>query len=531
MSVPMTQKSSESRAQVCVSLCATSIDQLKNEIDRTKSYADLIELRLDCLPDSELIYAVGSGLLRTISSPVILTLRSTEQGGHCCWSQSKRLEFWLKHFAPNSHNTHLSDIELDLAVLLLKSQRPETAAIDWSRGICSYHDFEGSPANLEAIYERMAALPARVLKIAVRAHQITDTVPVFKLLERARREGRELIAIAMGEAGLVTRILGPARGALLTFGASDPSRATAPGQITCKELTRTYRLRCISLSTQIMGVVGAPVTQSISPQIHNAAFEALGIDAVYLPFEVTNLEEFIRRMIRPSTRELDWRLRGLSITAPHKTRILEVLDWVDDAAREIGSVNTIVVHDNLLCGYNTDAQAAVAPLRGMNLRGAHVAVIGTGGAARALLWSLRKEKAVVTVFSRSLPGATSLAEEFGAHAQPLPKASFDGFELVINAMPLGMRGPLIDETPATADQLRGAKTAYDLVYHPADTRFLGEARAAGCQIIGGLAMFLAQAAEQFRLWTGREAPLQVMTQAAALALKDRHLAFTATSSK
>lgn len=529
MSAPIAIKFRDSSAKVCVSVCATSLRRIREEIDVAKSYADLIELRIDCLADSELDDTVGnlSDLLRSSSRPVILTLRSTEQGGECEWSQSQRLEFWLKHLAPNSHNTHLSDIELDSAILLLNSQRPECDAIDWSRVICSYHNFEGSPENLETIYERMVRLPPCILKIAIRAHQITDTIPVFKLIERAQREGRQLIAIAMGEAGLVTRILGPSHGACFTFGASDLSRATAPGQLPSKEFTDLYRIRSISWSTQIMGVVGTPVTQSISPRIHNAAFAALGIDAVYLPFEVTDLDEFIRRMIRPSTRELNWRLRGLSITAPHKMRILEALDWVDDAGREIGAVNTIVVHDNSLRGYNTDALAALAPLGSINLCGARVAVIGTGGAARALLWSLEREKADVTVFSRRAIDAFALKEKFGVQVALLADARFDGFDLVINATPLGMRGPLISETPATADRLRGARIAYDLVYNPIETRFLREARTAGCKTVGGLAMFLAQAAEQFRLWTGREAPLQVMSQAAALTLEDHQLAFAA----
>jgi shikimate dehydrogenase len=169
-----------------------------------------------------------------------------------------------------------------------------------------------------------------------------------------------------------------------------------------------------------------------------------------------------------------------------------------------------------LRGHNTDAVAALAPLSGLiDLPGARAAVIGAGGAARAVLWALRRAGASSTVFARDPARAREVAQTFGARSQNLSGARFDSFDLVVNATPLGTRGAREAETAATAGQLRGARVAYDLVYNPAETRFMREARAAGCAVvIGGLPMLVAQAAAQFELWTGERAPLEVMRRAA-----------------
>jgi shikimate dehydrogenase len=362
----------------------------------------------------------------------------------------------------------------------------------------------------------MAATPARVLKIAVKAKDITDCIPLFNLLERARSENREMIALAMGVEGTATRILGPARGAFLTYGALDAKNTSAPGQLSASELRELYRADRLNQRTEIMGLVGSPVSHSLSPHIHNEAFKALDLNAVFLPFQVRDAGTFLRRMIHPATREIDWNLRGLSITAPHKIRVMEHLDWIEPSARAIGSVNTIVVEGDALHGYNTDAVGLLSPLNAEDvvLRDARCAVIGAGGAALSAIWSLQREGARVTLFARNVEKALPVADKFGVVCRELEGASFDGFDLVINATPLGTRGAMEGETPALSNQLRGARLAYDLVYNPQETRFLREAREAGCDCLGGLGMLVTQAAEQFRLWTGHAAPLDAMNRAA-----------------
>jgi 3-dehydroquinate dehydratase/shikimate dehydrogenase len=375
---------------------------------------------------------------------------------------------------------------------------------DWSRIIVSHHDFNGVPKDLEEIYERLANSPAAVIKIAVQAYDILDCLPVFQLLDRARSEGREIIAIAMGNAGVATRVLGPSRGSFLTYGTLEDVRATAPGQINARKLRSLYHVDTIDQETMICGLVGLPVIHSVSPRIHNTAFVEERINGVYLPFEVHDAREFCKRMVHPRTRELDWNLRGLSITAPHKQTVMECLDWIEPDAKEIGAVNTVVVENDRLLGYNTDAAGFIDPLlkRFKTLHGARVAIIGAGGAARAAIWALKRRHANVTLFARNPAKAQPLAELFGISCKSLSDASFATYDLVINATPLGS-GAHIDQLPATRDQLTGARCVYDLIYNPRDTRLLREAREAGCETLGGLEMLVAQAALQFELWTGK----------------------------
>jgi 3-dehydroquinate dehydratase/shikimate dehydrogenase len=509
-------------ARLCVPVCVRRAGELRAAIARAAADGDVIELRLDCLEDDAQLERATRAELPALfherARPFILTFRTSEQGGHQTTDVARRVRFWAENFSPGRERADYADLELELVEFIAAEETRRAAKlIDWDKVICSHHDFDGLPRDLEAIFARMIETPARILKIAVRARDITDCLPVLGLLEPARLPpGRDAIVVAMGEAGLLTRILAPARGAFVTYGALTREQSTAPGQPSARELRALYRVQDIDEQTQIMGLVGSPVSHSLSPHIHNAAFAARGLDAVYIPFETGDARAFLRRMAHTRTRELVWNLRGLSVTAPHKSAVMPELDSVEPAAREIGAVNTIVVEGDALGGYNTDARAALAPLAGLlTLREARVAVVGAGGAARAVLWSLREACARSTVFARDTERARATAETFDAPCHALDGARFDHFDLVINTTPLGTRGARETETPAEASQLRGARAAYDLVYNPRETRFMREARAAGCEIIlGGLPMLVAQAAAQFKLWMGQDAPLEAMTAAA-----------------
>jgi 3-dehydroquinate dehydratase/shikimate dehydrogenase len=504
-------------ARICVPVCVERASELGSIIARAAECADLIELRLDCLAQDELDEAVRQlpALFHSHAHPFIITLRPRAEGGAFENDLHSRASIFSKWFNSTNDNKVFADIELDLALDLV-----ERDELDWSRVICSHHDFARVPADLEKIYERMSGTPARILKIAVQAETVTDCLRIFQLLERAQGEGREMIAVAMGVAGMMTRVLATSRGAFLTYGASDTEHTTAPGQLGAFALRDLYRIKTHNSQTEIVGLVGSPVNHSLSPQIHNAAFAACILNSVYLPFEVRDVDDFMRRMAHPRTRELDWNLRGLSVTAPHKSAVIQHLDHLDAAAQEMGAVNTIVVRDDALFGYNTDAAGFIAPLREMfgELRDARCAVIGAGGASRSALWSLRAAGAQATIYARDTQRARQLAETFGAGCVQLEGASFDGFDVVINATPLGTSGALQNETAATAAQLRGVRLAYDLVYNPVETRFLLEAQSANCATLGGLKMLVGQAAVQFKLWTGKDAPLSIMQQAAEKAI-------------
>jgi len=396
----------EGVGRVCVPVCVKRAAELRPSIERAAEVGDIVELRLDCLAAGELDAArtnLGS-FLETLGRPFLITCRPAEQGGGVSLSLEERAAFWrevprwLRGAA--GRGRAFVDVELDL----LESPHAERfgALFESFTVICSHHDFEETPADLEQVYERMGRTRADISKLATRANSITDSITLMRLLERGRREGRGVIAVSMGAAGVLTRVLGPAYGAFLTYGSLDAAQATAPGQINARDLRRLYRVRELSEQTAITGIVGAPVGHSLSPHMHNACFASLGLDAVYLLFEVEDLPEFVRRMADPRTRELRWNLRGLSVTAPHKQTIIPHLDTVAPDAARLGAVNTLVISDERgLEGFNTDADASVVPLVGVvELRGARVAVLGAGGAARALLWALGERRARATVFAR-----------------------------------------------------------------------------------------------------------------------------------
>ncbi|HEX5706859.1 MAG TPA: shikimate dehydrogenase [Pyrinomonadaceae bacterium] len=514
------------RARVCVPVSPRRASELTEAFARASRVADLVEIRFDSLDREELEAAPTAlaSLLETSTCPLVLTLRPKEQGGARDVSTDEREHFWRRvaqelqrrarasdaNVTPNVK--HFADLELDGG----PSAETCAALARVCQIIRSQHDFAGGAEDLARVYERAKASDAEAIKVAVTARDATDCLHVFRLLERAQAEGRPTIAVAMGRAGVATRVLAPSRGALFTYAALDGESANAPGQLASQELRELYRVDAIDARTLITGVVGSPVAHSLSPVMHNRAFAARALNAVYLPFEVTDVEAFVRRMVRPRTREFQWNLRGLSVTAPHKAAILPLLDGITPRARAIGAVNTVVVRqDGELHGDNTDAEAFAAPIRELTeLRDERVAVLGAGGAARGVAWSLRELGARVTVFARDIERARALAADFDAEAAPLEGASLGKFVLVVNATPLGTRGPLEALTPATSAQLGGARFAYDLVYNPTDTSFLREARAAGCETVGGLSMLVAQAVEQFKLWTGEDAPSEVMRSAA-----------------
>src|SRR5262245_21595315 len=495
--------------RICVPVCARDLDRMRDAVERAADAADIIELRLDCLDEVEIsardLARLGGG-----ARSLILTLRSAEQGGHTSLDYDSRRRFWTS-LKPSGTDCFF-DLEYDLVQEFASAQSSYPFEADWKWVICSHHEFEGIPPNLHGIYEAMAATRAGILKIAVQAKDITDCLPILKLLERAQNERRELIAIAMGPAGITTRVLGLSRGSVLTYGSLDDESGTAPGQITANQLRNLYRIGGINSQAEIFGIVGNPLGQSLSPHIHNSAFAAANLNAVYLPFQITDVTQFIKRMVHPKTRELQWNLVGLSVTIPDKSAVMTLLDWIDPTAKEIGAVNTIVVQNNRLLGYNTDAQGFIAPLRDRfgSVKNARCAVIGAGGGARAALWALTNHGANVSLFARNIERAAFTASDFGVSYGQLANADFTKFDIVVNATPLGMSGANQEMTPVSAAQLRGVRLAYDLVYNPLQTRFLRVARDAGCETLGGMEMLLSQAVEQFKLWTGREPDLGVM---------------------
>ncbi len=506
----------QSSSPVCVPITETNTDAFLTALDEAKQIADAIELRLDYLPAESLpqVIAELNSRIAHISKPLIFTFRPREQGGKRDLTLQDRHIFWRSLPPEVTGAIAFADFELDLVESFAGEQPP----IPWSKIICSWHNFDETPNDLTERFERMARTPAAVVKIATQANRVGDCLRIFEFIERANQP-KPVIGLAMGLPGLATRVLACPRGAMLTFGALRQGAESASGQPTVAELRDLYRVKQLTRESEIYGVIGKPIGHSRSPLMHNAALKALDRDGVYLPFEVDNVDEFVRDFVRPETRKIDWRLRGLSVTIPHKLAIIPHLDFVDATAKAIGAVNTVVVEgDELprLCGYNTDVAGAMKPLDElMDVRGAHVAVLGAGGAARAICYGLNERGADVTIYARDVGKARPLADEFKTRTALLESFSSEA-DVVINCTPVGMRGHSEDRSPVKAETLSGVKLVYDLVYNPEETVLLGDAREAGGRTLGGLAMLVGQAVEQFRLWTGLEAPVDVMWQAVNL---------------
>ena len=401
---------------VCVPIIETEPAAFLAAITDAATRADLIELRLDYLSDDarDAVLTQLPPLAAQLAAQLLLTLRPREQGGQRELSLSARRAFWQSLSAEIAANIRFADFEFDL----VESFAHETPPLPWEKVICSWHDFAGTPGDLIQRYERMAATPAAVVKLATQCQRINDCLRLFALLEHAQNK-KPIIALGMGLPGLSTRVLALARGALLTFGALQRGAESAPGQPTVEELNTLYRVKQLTRASQVFGVIGKPIGHSRSPLIHNPALQVAGIDGVYLPLEVDDLASFIRDFVHPRTRKLDWNLRGLSVTIPHKRALLPLLDEVDATAQAIGAVNTIVVAGERLCGYNTDVHGAMQPLlERMEVRSARAAVLGAGGSARAVCYGLQQHGADVTLYARDVHKAEALAAEFNAAVAP-----------------------------------------------------------------------------------------------------------------
>jgi len=494
---------------ICVPITETNPEAFLAAIAEAAQSADVIELRLDYLTASDCAAVVEKLPSLAEGKSLLLTFRPREQGGQRDLSLQDRQGFWRSLPPELVRTIRFADFEFDL-VESFGQQSP----IPWEKVICSWHNFDGTPDDLSARYDRMAATPAAVVKIATMANGIGDCLRTFELIEHAKGK-KPVIALAMSLAGLATRVLALSRGALLTFGSLRRGAESAAGQPTVADLRDLYRIKHLNRDSEIFGIIGNPVAHSRSPLMHNPALEMLGRNGVYLPFEVEDVGQFIRDFVRPATKKMDWQLRGLSVTIPHKLAVMPHLDHIDETAKTIGAVNTIVVEGEKLIGYNTDVSGAMKPLEELiELRNARVAVIGAGGSARAICYGLNQRGANVTIFARDLRKAQPLADEFGAKLAALDSFS-GGTDIAINCTPIGMLHHSEGQSPLSADSLQGVKLVYDLIYTPEETALLRDAKAAGCQTLGGLAMLVGQAAEQFRLWTGLEAPVDLMWQGAS----------------
>ncbi len=487
------------RPLLCVSLTAATTAELRRRRD-AETQADLVELRLDSVADPDV-----SGALSGRARPVIVTCRPMWEGGAFRGSEDERRRILA---AALQEGAEYVDIERDAGFgdLVRRGGR---------RVVLSTHDFEGIPSDLPARVRAMRAACGGVVKVAVTARKLSDCLPLLEIARKehsaAGKESPACVWIAMGTAGVPTRVLAARFGSCWTYA----GEGVAPGQVSPAQLVNEFGFRRITAQTRVYGVVGLPVSHSVSPAMHNAAFQAASLDAVYLPLEAADVDDFERAA--PA-----FDIRGASVTIPHKVAFFERLvarggsDALDPLSRAAGAVNTLRRQDDQWQGCNTDVAGFLAPLtEHMTLAGMRAAVLGAGGAARAVAVALKSAGARATLHARNLDRAGEVARLVGAEARPFPPLR-GSWDLLVNATPVGM-SPAVDDTP-WPDAAFDGDVVYDLVYNPPETRFLRDASAAGCLTIGGLEMLVAQAQEQAEWWTGIRPPAQILRDAALGAL-------------
>lgn len=503
--------------KLCVSIVEPSVENARRELDAALERDVIAEVRLDAIddlgPTEEGVDALLERVPVELARDVLVTWRRQRDGGRRDLDDAGRLRL-LAH-AARRHGV-LVDVELDLAA------RIDELGIPRDRLVLSHHDFERTP-DLSPLYDAMARQSAAVFKIATRATRVEDLAAHFDVLARAKAEGRGLVSLAMGAKGLPTRVLGPAFGSAFSFCATSRGRESAPGQATLAEMRQLFRAERIDPDWIVTGIVAGRIDYTLSPVMHNTAFAVGGLSGVYVPFEVEDLGAFVADVLRPATRRVPWHVRGVSVTIPHKTGMLAFLDEVEPRAKRAGAVNTVVVDGDRLVGHNTDVEGAIRPLeRAVGpLSGLDVAVVGAGGAARAVVCGLVERGARVRIFARDERRALALAGELGVRSAPLSELVRASPDVLVNATPLGTAGASEGESVVSSEALTGIGLVYDLVYNPAETRLLREAKAAGCRVLGGLPMLAEQAALQFELWTGVRAAPELMMQAAEAELAGR----------
>jgi 3-dehydroquinate dehydratase/shikimate dehydrogenase len=466
--------------------------------------AELVELRLDWLsrtPD------LGR-LLIDRPTPVVVTCRRPRDKG--LWKFTEEQRQTLLRSAIVSGAEYV-DLEEDVAVAIRRYGK--------TKRIISHHDFDETPADIEAIHSRLAKLDPDIVKVVTMANSPADNVRMLRLVKNAQVP---TIGFCMGEFGVPSRILAGRYGAPFTYATFNKERTMAPGQLSFEEMRDIYRYDKIDANTAIYGVVADPIAHSMSPLVHNAAFAHEGLNKVYVPFRVP------KDMLADSLREFEWLgVEGYSVTLPHKETLLEFTSRYDGPVREIGAANTLYRDsEGQWRAANTDYDAAQESLiaslppkttepdsdASHPLAGRRVLMLGAGGVARAIGMGVVRSGGALMVANRTKARAEELARQLNCILVQWENRGTPFADVLVNCTSVGMH-PNVDESPYLEHWLREGTVVFDTIYNPERTLLVKQARERGCATVTGVEMFVRQAARQFELFTGRPAPQDVMRAA------------------
>jgi 3-dehydroquinate dehydratase/shikimate dehydrogenase len=463
--------------------------------------ADMFEIRGDLVTDLDLLT-----IRKVATKPLIFTARAASEGGKMKDDDPKRRAF-LHEAVRRGYN--YVDVEYRSGFFDIMTEKAGKGLI------VSFHDITGTPQDLETLYDGMCKTGADIVKIAVSPRSMTDVGRLMELVRRHATSKTPLVAIALGPLGALTRIVGPKYGAPFIYASTGRGHEAAAGQIPAEEMDTIYNVKTINPQTKVYGLVGGDVLRSLSPAIHNRGFSEAGMDAVFVPIQTDSLSAFFQAFPHLG-------LSGFSVTRPYKVEMVGRMQAVDATVAQCGSVNTVVVHDTgQLHGTSTDGLGIVSPLRKRGeIKGKSVIILGAGGAARAAAVALEERGARVRMLARNREKAVQVGAEVGCAAGDLNVLLNTEWEILINATPVG-GASLAEQTLVPKALLKKGATVFDMNYDPLETRLLREAAQAGCTVIGGFEMLLAQAAGQFEVWTGSAAPIEAMRSAALLLAQTR----------
>jgi 3-dehydroquinate dehydratase/shikimate dehydrogenase len=490
--------------RICIALglpdVPTMLAHARREVEAGEVF---LEFRLDFLDDPARGADSIRGFLDQFPDTIVLaTCRRHQNHGKFNGSVEQQLSILDRAVDAGAQAVDVEIETAEIAQERLHQFRGRTQVL------VSYHNFEASPP-LDVIINRVMRVPADIYKVVTTARKPSDNMRVLSAARALPKH--KLVVLAMGELGFPTRVLSPVFGGVFTYAAPLCSEGTAAGQVTARMLRHLYRVEKIGKTAKIYGVIADPIRHSISPAVHNRAFQSRRMDAIYLPFWVTpaHLRDFFSLAEKLP-------LAGFSVTIPHKQKIIRYLDAVDPLAKRIGAVNTVWRKAGKWRGTNTDVDGVTGPLaRILPLKKSSVLIVGNGGAARGAAFALSDAGAKVSLVGRNADRVRALSKVCGAESLMRDQLNGRHFDAVVHATPLGM-WPHVEE--CFFEGAIPADVVFDMVYNPLETALIRRAREQGKETVPGLDMFLEQAVRQFEIWTGESAPRAAMQKAAIEAL-------------
>ena len=471
--------------KICASLTDTDLKSSLISCALAKSQgADIVEIRFDyqknCCPDDYI----------DITIPKIATVREISDGG--LFAGMREEKQMILSSAIDSGFDYI-DIELN------ENTEMFSKCAKRSKIICSHHDFVKTPPPEEIVSTlRQAYEFGDIAKAAYAIQGIRDLLSLNVASKAAHDEGIKFVLIGMNDLGAITRIRANMLRSEFTFAALTQEMRSAPGQLTVQEMKR------LGNDPIICGVIGDPISHSMSPAIHNAFMQSSGINGIYLPFRFTSdelplLPDFMH----------SYGITGVNVTIPHKESVLDYLDILTDSVRETNAANTVSVENNHLKGYNTDIQGFDYAFRDLSLKGKNVLIAGSGGAAAACCSFLHAKEARLHIHSRNAEKAEIMAKRFGGVYLSENELHEHAFDVLINCTPLGMKG-FPSDLPFPKEWISEGMVVMDIVYNPKMTPLLIEAELKSASIIPGIEMLIGQAKESFFIFTGESVNKELM---------------------